>query len=264
MPNSAWLVGSWPSLPSQSMTVTANATPEVITVAAGDYYLDDSASSRSYVAALATALQTHTQITTATVWLGRDRLVHFSFDVATAITFTDTDGRDLIGMNGAFASATSGDADTVSPFLWVPDRPENASARVGRDGDTVYDTVVSSAGGVNSTQIATGFNTRETNDFDFRFVPNEYFDSGVDANNGGEWRSFFDTVVRRLRRFKLYRTTLHTEGDTTDVGLLGSNQLGPYQLRHGSGPMRFVNDREIDLIERLHRVRLPVIVAPDY
>lgn len=266
MPLSAWLIGSYPSLPAQGMEVTANASQETITVAAGDYYLDDWSGTRSYLAALQTALETHTQITTATVWLGRDRLVHFAFDTATAIDFTDTEGRDLIGMNGNLASTTADDADTVSPYLWVPDRPENAlSAALGRDGDPVYDTVVSATGGLDANLVSTGFDTRTFNDFDFRFVPTRYFDSGSDVNNGGEWRAFHEVVVRRFRRFKLYRQSLHDETDDTAVGLLGSNQLGPYRMRHeGNGPIRFVNEREIGFVERLHRVRLPVIQVPEY
>jgi len=268
MPSSSWLIGSAPNMPAQSMEVTAGGDTETIVVAAtgddGGWYLDDWQSSRSYLSALETALETHSRITTATIHLGRDRLVHFAFDTATAIEFTDTEGRDLIGMNGDFASATSGVADTVSRWLWVPDRPENPSAMVGRDGDTVYDETVSVSPGAQSTIVATGFNTREYNDFDFRFVPNAYFDTASDTNNGGQWRAFYDRVIRRFRLFKLYRGLLHDEADTTDVGLLASRLIGPYKLRHTSGPLRFRNEREIRHVDRLHRVRLPVVVATEY
>lgn len=263
MPLSTWWIGSHPSMPSQSMQVTANASEETITVAAGDYYLHDSSSSFSYITALATALVTHTQISSVTITLGRDRLVHFVFDPATAIEFTDTEGRDMIGMNGNLASTTDDDADTVSPFLWVPDRPENPSARVGRDGDIVYDTVVSATGGPDSTLVATGFNSRQFNDFDVRYIPDAYFDNGIDTNNGGQYRCFFDTVLRRFRRFKIYRNTLHTEGDETNVGLLGSNQIGPYRYRLNRGPLRFVNEMETGRVARLRRARIPVIYSPD-
>jgi len=268
MPLSSWLIGSVPNMPAQSMEVTAGGDTETIVVAAtgstGGWYLDDWQSALSYLSALETALETHSRITTATIHLGRDRLVHFAFDTATAIEFTDSEGQALIGMNGDFASATSGVADAISRWLWVPDRPENPSARVGRNGDPVYDTVVSVSPGAASTIVATGFNTREFNDFDFRFIRNADFDSGVDANNGGEWRAFYDIVVRQLRLFKLYRQTQHDEADTTDVGLLASNLIGPYKLRHGRGLLRNKNRREIKHVDRLHRVQLPVVVATEY
>lgn len=266
MPLSSWLIGSWPSMPAQSIAVTINANQETLVIASSDYYLEHHTASLSFLDALETALESHSEAPTVTVSLGRDRLVRITSSAAVAIDWT-SDGsgaQSMVGATGNLASATDHEMGAVSPFLWVPDRPENPSARLGRTGDTVYDTVVSGSAGDESSQtiVATQFNVRTFNEFDFRYVPNEYFDTGSDTNNGGQYRAFFDTVVSQFRRFNLYRETIHDEADTTAVSLLSANRIGPYRYRP-RGPIRFVNDREIANVEDLHRVRLPVIYDPD-
>jgi len=253
-------------MPSQSIDVTVNANQETLSIQASDYYLQHHSSSQSFLNALEAALETHSEGPAVSVSLGRDRIVRITSDMALAIDWT-SDGagaQAMVGATGNLASDTEHEMGSVSRWLWVPDRPENPSARIGRTGDTVYDTRVSGSGGDESSQtiVSRQFNTRQFNAFDFRYVANEYFDSGSDVNNGGEYRAFFDTVVRTFRRFVLYRETTHDETDDTAVSLLSANMIGPYRYRP-SGQIRFVNDREIANVEQLHRVRLPVIYDPD-
>lgn len=266
MPLSSWLIGSWPSMPEQSIDVTINMNQETLTIPSSDYYLEHHTSSLSFLDAFEMALETHTEGPTITVSLGRDRIVRITSDMALAIDWT-SDGsgaQSMVGATGNLGSDTDHEMGAVSPWLWVPDRPEDPSARLGRDGDTAYDTKVSGSAGDESSQtiVVTQFNTRTFNEFDFRYVPNRYFDTGTDTNNGGQYRAFFDTVVRTFRRFLLYRETTHDEADDTAVSLLSANAIGPYRYRP-QGPIRFVNDREIANVEQLHRVQLPVIYDPD-
>lgn len=264
MATGAWFVGSVVNMPSQVMSVTANAVTENCTITAGSYYLDDSSSARSLVEATATALQTHSQISTATCIVSRDRLVRFTADVAFTLTWTDTEARDLLGAANFGSNSTTQASTNVSPILWVPDRPENPSSRLGRDGDIQYDTVVSMSGGSPANIVATQHDERVYNSFDLRFIRNAYWDTGT-GNVGGEFRTFHAQILRQLIRFKVYRQTLFDSASTTDVGLLSSNQLGPYRMvPPPGGPIAFQHTREIQNVERLHRVKLDVVQCSEY
>ena len=263
MPLSSWWVGSFPDLPTQTISVTANAVTEDLDIAAGSYYVAHHSGPLSLCEALETALETHSEITTATVILSRDRLVRVTCDVAFTLTWTDTEARDVLGCANFGVSQTTQVAPNVSPYLWVPDRPADPSARLGRDGDTVYDTVVSQSGGSPANIVATQHDERTYNTFDVRFIRSQYFDSGV-GSIGGEYRTFFDTVLRRLRRFALYRDTLHDEADTTSVGLINGNHLGPYRMVPGDGPIGFANRLELPYVVRLHRATVSVVQTSEY
>ena len=264
MPTSDWLFGGVPNMAAQTWSVTSNAVTENIVIPAGSYYLDDSSSSRSLVSVVETALNTHSQITnTVSCFLARDRLVRITDDNAIAISFTDTTLRDILGFTGNLSASDAYTAQRVSSYLWVPDRPGDPSSRLGRPGDPVYDTKVSSSGGTNATIVATGHDTRLHNDIEYRHIPFAYYDAGDDL--GGQWRTFFTTVVRRFRNIKIYRSTLHDETSATAVGLLNSNMIGPYRLRHeGGGPIRYETSNEIANVHKLGRASLPVVVVPEY
>lgn len=266
MPDSSWLIGSYPSMPEQTLSVTANAVTADVTIDAGSYYLHDHLSSRSLVEVTAAAIQSHTQITTCTGILSRDRMVRFTADIAFSLTWTDTVARDVLGFTGNLTPAdTTHVADVVSQYLWVPDRESDPDARLGRDGDVMYDTVVSSSGGSDAHIVATQHDSRVINEFDFHHVRTAYFDTGVDVNNGGQYRAFFTEVLRRFRRFKVYENTLHDENSSTDVGLLAGDALGPYRFRPaGGGPIRFSNVRHIPKVEKYHRAVLPVVLTSEY
>lgn len=263
MPLSSWWIGSFPDMADQTIAVTANAVAENLTIAAGSYYVAHHSSPSSLCEALEDALETHSEITTATVIMSRDRLVRATCDVAFTLSWTDTDARDVLGAANWAVSQTTQVAPNVSPYLWVPDRPENPSARIGRDGNTRYDTVVSMSGGSAANIVATQHDERTYNSFDVRFVRNEYYDSGS-GSVGGEYRTYFDTVLRRFRRFAVYRQTLHDEADTTAAGLVAGNHLGPYRKVPGNGPIGNVHNREIAHVERLHRVNLSVVQTSEY
>lgn len=262
MPTSSWWVGSWPDMAAQSISVDSGGA-EALSVTAGSYYLSHHTAALSACEALETALETHTAITTATVILSRDRLVRITCDASFTLTWTDTDLRDFLGFSSNLTpAATSFTADAVSDYLWVPDRPENPSARLGRHGDIVYDTVISQSGGASPYIVATQHDSRVYNDFDVRFVPNDYYDTGNDG--GGEYRTFFTSTLRRIRNFAIYRDTTHDETDTTDVALASGDHLGPYRMIPSGGPIGFRNMREIANVEKLHRVQLSVVQATEY
>jgi hypothetical protein len=262
MPTSDWLFGGIPNLAAQTWSVTSNAVTEDIVIPAGSYYLDDSSSALSLVSVVETALNTHSQITnTVSCYLARDRLVYIADDNPINITFTDTDARDILGFTGNLSGDDGYTAQRVSPHLWVPDRPGITAARLGRHGDEVYDTQVSSSGGSDATIVATGHDVRLHNEFDYRHVPFDYYDAGDDL--GGQWRTFFTTTVRRFRHIKIYQNTLHDEASDTAVGLLNSNRVGPYRWR-ASGTIRYETRNEFENVHNMGRASLPVVVVPEY
>lgn len=266
MPTSAWFVGSYPNMTAQDLEVTVTATQETCTITAGDYYLDHPTSSLSLCDALATALNTHSLLSGVTCWLGRDRLIHVDGNgTSFSATWTDTDARDMLGFAGNLSpTATSHDATLVSDYLWVPDRPENPTARLSDIGYTVYDTVVSSSGNTSATIVASQHDSRVWNEFKPNAVPNAYYNDGGSAL-GGQWVTFYDTVVCKMRRFWVYRNYTHNEASTTDVNFSAAGALGPYKYRPASGAL-FMNEhnRKIANVEQYHDVTLPVVQVSEY
>lgn len=259
----AWWFGARPSMPAQTWSVTSNSVTEDIVIPAGSYYLDDSSSSRSLVSVVETALNGHSQITnTVSCFLARDRLVRITDDNPIDITFTNTDARDILGFTGNLSGTGAYEAQNVSDFLWVPDRPADPDARLGRDGDTVDDTVFSSSAGTEATLVATQWDERTWNTFRVDHIPNAYGDPGTDV--GGTYRTFWHEVLRRFRNIAIYDSTLHDETSDTAVGLLASNRHGPYRWRPPGGPVRYELPRVIPNVHRLHRVSIDVVQTAEY
>ena len=92
MATGSWLVGSYENLPAQTWSVTANSVTEDVTIPAGDYYLDDSTNSRSLVLAVATAMNTHSELSDVVCLLAPNRHVFMESPGSTNfnVTFTST------------------------------------------------------------------------------------------------------------------------------------------------------------------------------
>ena len=82
----------------------------------------------------------------------------------------------------------------------------------------------------------------------------------------GEYERFWDAVIRRFYRFKLYRTVTEedTLADATDAALVSAPVLGPYKLLRTDGLIEFAYSREVDRVEMFSPVELPVLLVGDY
>lgn len=261
---SSLLIGSHPNVPEATFDVDVGGTVESLSIAAGAYYLADTDSSLSLVDAFAAAIQEHSSLSSVSAWVGEDQTVHVQADTAFDLTWTgDTTARNLLGITGDWGtSQTDQDAQSVSPLLWMPGHTESPTmARLGVNGKPVWDTKVGMPGTA-ARVTATQHNLVYHNEFEWRYVENDRVWTTSPAN--GEFYKFFDQVLRRFYKFKLYRERTDDSTSTTDVGISSTGQLGPYIMRHSGGKVQWDYELEEANVHRLHPITLPVVVVSEY
>lgn len=261
------LIGSYPSLPEQSISTTANAVTEAFVLPARSYYLQNPSdqtfdllyrvgSNSVGLAELPAGLLLELQ---------RDLRVRISSVDAVAFTLTwPTDGllRDLLGFTGNLTpAATSHVAPNVSPLLWSAARPATYRARLGTDGIPVRDTAVGqSATGVISSNT---HNELRENTLSWRYVQNPRI--WTEDEEGGEFFAFWGQVLAHSRRFKVYRGTVEDEASTTAI-TLGTvlPRAGLAYVHIPPSPVKFPFDREFAFVESLHPVVIEVKTRAEY
>ena len=258
-----WCIGSSESVPTQTIRVTHGATTEDLTLTAGSYYLDNpGGTSLSLVDALSTTLNTHSLISDANARLMQNRRVRITASVTFNIVFLDANVlQNMIGATGALATSDDHQLANVSNWLWSPGRCGRSRARAGTDGTYVYDTMVGQAGPGNV--VATRHNRWRENEFTWRYVNNNRMWTTTEA--GGEWFTFYDEVLSKFLRFKVYRQVTEDDASTSDVSLPSSlPSSGAYILRSRRTPIKTPFGREFGFIERVHPVTLPTVQSPEY
>lgn len=258
----AWLFGSEPDVPATTIAVTANAVTENIVLPASDYYPWDSTAANSCLNQLHDALESHSEITSCSAFYGRDRLPRFNCDISYTIdSWSDLTFRNILGFTGteAFASTSQVPAG-FSDYLWSPGRCEVPDAPLGSQGIPFHDTAVGMSG--DNVVIATTSNSGRKNRFVFRYVKNDRVFTADELP--GEYQRFWDTVVRRFYRWKLYRdiTEEDTATDATIAPLTGE-VIGPYKWLH-VGDVSFDYKRETERVELFNQVEMPCLVVDEY
>lgn len=260
----AWLMGSEPSVPATTISVTANAVSEDIVLPAGDYYPWDSTAANSALNQLHDALESHSEITSCTARIGRDRIPRFTCDIAFTIdSWSDLTFRNILGFTGteAIAGVTQAAAG-FSAYLWSPGRCEIPDAPLGAQGLLYKDTAVGMSG--DGVVVATTSNTGRKNRFQFRLV--QVARVMTAAGENGEYATFWDTVVSNYYRWKLYRdiTEEDTAVDTTDAGLGSADVIGPYKLRSQGGLDEYAYARSVSRVELFSPVEIPSLLVSEY
>lgn len=259
------LIGSYPALPAQSISVTVGATTEVIVLPAGNYYLTDGTPGRSLLDALETAIGSHSLLLPADieVRLLRNRSVRVASADACSVQWP-SDGvlRDLLGFaTNLSPAATSFAAPGISPLLWSAARTATYEARYATNGILVHDTAVGqSAPGI---VTATAFNSYRTNTLMWRYVLNDRVWTSAEA--GGQFVSFWGHCLRRMVRFKVYRNTTEDTTASTAITLgtvLPSSGAYIYAPTERVGAMPF--GREFGFHEYTHPITIPVVSSPEY
>lgn len=261
----AWLMGSEPDVPATTISVTCNAVTEDLAIPAGDYYLWDSTAANSALDMLSDVLETHSEIGIGDISpvLGRDRIPRFTGPLAFSIdSWSDLTFRDILGFTGteAFASTTQAAAG-FSRYLWSPGRCEIPDAPLGSQGLPYKDTAKGMSG--DGVVVATTNNTGRKNRFQFRLVQSARVMTSAESN--GEYVAFWDAVVSRYFRWKLYRevTEEDTAVDTTSANLLGE-VLGPYKLLQRDGLDEFAYSRSLSRVELFSPVEIPCLLVSEY
>ncbi len=258
----AWILGSEPDVPATTIEVTANAVTENIVLPASNYYPWDSTAANSALNQLHDALESHSEITSCTAFFGRDRLPVFTCDIAYSIdSWSDLTFRNILGFTGTEAfSALTQTPSGFSDYLWSPGRCEVPDAPLGSQGLPYHDTAVGMSG--DNVVIATTSNSGRKNRLVFRYVRNARVFTADELP--GEYQRFWDVVVRRFYRWKLYRdiTEEDTAADATQTPLTG-DVLGPYKWLH-TGDVSFDYEREISRVELFNQVEMPCLLVDEY
>lgn len=258
MPTASWLIGAYPHLPEQTLTVDVTAN-ESLSVAAGSYYLHDAANSAlSLLNATRIALNTHSELGGTTANICRDRLVRITTNQSAEITWPPL-LRTLFGMPEVTVGSDHV-AEDVSPLLWSPGKPESPAARLGSDGFVYSDVAVS----VSATSVVTSVenNTGVQNSFEWPTVLMDRV--WTEPRTGGTYESFFATVLRRFRRFKLWRAVTEDASDATVTWGEYLPSTGAYVMRPDAGTVSFDLNRREQYVESYADVDLDVIRTTEF
>lgn len=260
---SSVLVGSYPSIPATSVTVTANAVQEVLAFSSTTRYLYHGTGSLSLLTAWTTLLDSHSELAGTAATVVRSGKTRTTSAVAFSIDSwgSDTTLRDLLGFTGTATSATTQTSNGASPLFWAPGRTESTTAYLGSDGNPIHDTFAGrSAPGI---VVATRNNSWKDNSLRWGYVLIERFVQIPDIP--GTYAYFWDTVLSRYRRFYVARTeTVDSTDDSTALSFATRIPASlPYVMRH-DGVMRLDLDRAVAYYERYANVEIPVETALEY
>jgi hypothetical protein len=260
----SWVMGSDASVPETTITVTANAVTEAIVIAAGGYFPFDGTAAQSAAHALATALQSHSEITTCTPLLGRDRLIRITCDLSFTIdAWSDLTLRNVLGFTGTEAFAAVTQTAGRSAYLWSPGRCEIPDAPLGCDGIPYADTARGMSG--DAVVIATTHNTGKKNSLRWSMVEVERVMTVAELP--GEFLRWWHLCGITFARWKVYRdiTEETTATDSTDAGVISASVLGPYALdMDGSGPMEMDFARSEERMDLFADIEIPGILVSAY
>lgn len=255
----AWLIGSYASLPEQTFIV--NASPK--TVSSGSYYLHSATVALSLLDQVKAAMTAAGLVNPVAV-LCQNRKVRLSADGGFGVTWgVGTLLRDLLGFEGiGLAVATDHTATLVSPLLWSPARQESSLLTpLGVRGhiDYLSRQSVSPYSGRTET-ISHG--QRESQLFRFPHVLTERVTTAT--QEGGTFARWFVDVAVRGARFCLWRNIGENTASTTAATL--STSLGPYiYTARGKGvAWKFARSRGLERAEAVADLDIPCHVCEEY
>ena len=265
------LIGSHPNMPSTTLTVRANGVTEALAIAGGAYYVDHYISSFNLCYVIEQALESHSEISSADVYLGNDGRVHANADVAFGADWASgAEARLMTGLtqwtDETIGASTTHQASSDSSYIWIPRRTESSEARLGTLGTPYHDTQVGmDAEGGN--MVAVSHRSYRKNSFEWNHVLNHPGAAELvwdEDESPGTYYAFWESVLRKLHRFNLYRLNEFDESDDTDMGPAFALRLGPYQMMTGRGRMEFPYDRSEQNVESYANVELDVALVSEY
>lgn len=254
-----WLLGSYPSLPTQGVKFNASAQ----SVPSGSFYLYDSNNALSLLAQVKAAM-TAAGLAGANAVLCGNRRVKLSSAALFSVEWTSPLLRTLLGFTGDMAAATSHIAPLISPLHWSPAKPESPQlTRQGVRGhrEALSVTNVSSYSGRVET-VTHG--TREYQSYRFPNVDISRVETSDDL--GGTWARWFETVCVPGASWKLYSGLTENTTSTTAISIAGTG-LGPYTMSpkgKGSPQWKFDRSRGMDFMDRACDIAFDCHVVPEY
>lgn len=219
------LIGST-LIPTAGYAYSINGT--VYGIATGYYYLYDATDADSILAQLEADLLTE-GITNALVFLTEAGYVRITGDVNFTIIWTDSEFRDLLGFTATVGPTQAATASLRSPLIWVPSFPgEPGLSPANIHGTPIYDTAITVSPSGQTSQF-NSHNTATHQEWRWAMVPQARVWTTSQAGLGGEFRKFYDEVLRKGRQHKHY--TGVEEGTGSTAMAFSGSTLGPYKLR---------------------------------
>lgn len=247
----SFVIGSVEDLPSYDLSI--NTTPYSTT--ADDYYLWHASSSLSLCDHLQSLLAS--EVTGANVFITAAGYVRIEATQNFTIVWTDSELRDLFGFTAGVGPTQGVTATKRSPMLWIPGWPETPDTPIGTQGSPVRDTIVT----MSATGLTSKFTTRHTRieqSFSWRWVSQSRV--WTTAEEGGEFRRFFDDHLVPGYRFMLHSGATETVGSVTEF--TRAYTLGPYKLRP---PIQHEWFRREDPSRDSHSpIDLPCVLVSEY
>lgn len=252
----AWLIGSVKSL---SYAFTVDASLQAVT---GSRYLYHSSGALSILDAVRLGMVAAGYAGAAAV-LTQDRRVKLSSGAGNfAITWDDTNLRDLLGFTGNLSGASSYTAPAVSPLLWSPAKPLSTElsprGTLGIRRPLAYTTQSPSDG----STFVFSHGTR---------IDQRYSCASVDtdrvmtsSNAGGEWARWFDEVYAKGYQFYVFLDVTEESGSGTTATLSGG--LGPYVCSPSgrAASWQYQRARGLEWTDRRADIAFACRDAPEY
>lgn len=254
----AWMIGSYPALPAQSVTFDGSAQ----SVATDDYYLYSSTAGLSLLTQVVAAMTT-AGVAAPTCYIAKNRKVRLTSSGLFTVTWTSTLLRNLLGFSGNLAGNTSYTATSVSPLLWSPARQESSMLTpLGIRGHVEHLSRQSVSPYTGRTETIS-HGSREFQRFWFPHVTTERVRTSTDA--GGTWANWFENVAVRGARWYLYRNVSEDLSSSVAAGLSGQ-ALGPYiYSAKGKGvSWVFARAKGLERSEVAADIDVPCHVCPEY
>ena len=216
---SSWLIGSITLSSAATLTIDGNDQD----VAAGSYYLYDPTASLSLIKQVENAIAA--VVAGSTVYIGRDRKVRIDFNGNSTTIDIPLAIRAALGFTqSSYAAATSRTAERVSTLLWSPGWPETPiGAPVGTAGRVVYDRVMT-ASPTGQTFTVTLHHSSTLVSWNWLAVRQDR--AWTTSALPGEYVDFFDRIIVRGKRMKLYSNM--SEDDASSTAVTWVSPLGPY------------------------------------
>jgi hypothetical protein len=218
--SSSWLVGSFVLASNATLVVNGNNR----TVNAGTYYLRDATNSLSLIFEIQTEIAA--EVPGSTVTIGKDRKLKITSGGAALTLGVPASLQEVLGLPASPTVGTTIAASSVSTLLWSPGWPETPHDHpYGKDGVDIDDLVITSS----PTGLTTYFTTHHTvtlAEWSWQHVKQS---RAWMSEVGGEYKVFFDDVLKVGRRFKLHSSMAEDEASSSDVTWVTA--LGPYVAR---------------------------------
>lgn len=246
------LVGSYADLSAQDIDIDGNDD----TLATGSYYLRHPTASLSLIDALEGLLSSN-GVSNPSVFVTRSLQVRITADATFAVTWTDTQLRDLLGFTGNLSGASAYTAANKSPLIWSPAYLATPVVPRGVTGQDIEDSLFIRSNTGRTLEVV---NSGESIENSWRWDTVDSDRVWTSDELGGEFKVFRDRVFAQGRNFQFYEG-ITEDPDDSSTALTWPTPLGTYHV-----PERTVRwySRKVDNMALWSPIEVRAFVAAEY